>query len=153
MKMELCPFCRIVRGELPAYIVYEDDNCLAFLDERPLFPGHTLLVLKQHYETLLEVPQDLLVPLFSKVQLLAKAMGSGFGSDGAFVGINHLVSQRVPHLHIHVVPRRFNDGLRGFSGRGDVMKAKPRPTRCRAGSNPPSRICPGDLNLHYEQES
>ena len=112
--MELCPFCRIVRDELPAYIVYEDDNCLAFLDERPVFPGHTLLVPKQHYETLLDVPQHLLVSLFSKVQLLTRAIRSGFGSDGAFIGINHRVSQRVPHLHIHLVPRKFKDGLRGF---------------------------------------
>jgi histidine triad (HIT) family protein len=94
--------------------VLEDERCLAFLDNRPLFPGHTLLVPRSHVETLPELPGDLLAPLFSNARLLARAMPAAFGAEGSFVALNNVVSQSVPHLHVHVVPRRRRDGLRGF---------------------------------------
>ncbi|HEX6482406.1 MAG TPA: HIT family protein [Ktedonobacteraceae bacterium] len=109
-----CVFCKIIRGELPAYIVFEDDLSLAFLDAKPVFPGHTLLVPRQHYETLIDLPGPLVGPLFQNAQLLARAMETGLKADGTFVAINSHVSQSVPHMHIHVVPRRYGDGLRGF---------------------------------------
>lgn len=109
-----CVFCKIIRGELPAYIVFEDDLSLAFLDAKPVFPGHTLLVPRQHYETLVDLPGSLVGPLFQNAQLLARAMEMGLKADGTFVAINSHVSQSVPHMHIHVVPRRYGDGLRGF---------------------------------------
>ena len=109
-----CVFCKIIRGELPAYIVFEDDLSLAFLDAKPVFPGHTLLVPRQHYETLIDLPGPLVGPLFQNAQLLARAMETGLKADGTFVAINNHVSQSVPHMHIHVVPRRYGDGLKGF---------------------------------------
>ena len=109
-----CVFCKIIRGELPAYIVFEDDLSLAFLDAKPVFPGHTLLVPKQHFGTLVDLPGPLVGPLFQNAQLLARAMETGLKADGTFVAINNHVSQSVPHMHIHVVPRRYGDGLRGF---------------------------------------
>lgn len=112
--MEDCAFCRIIAGELEAYKVYEDEACLAFLDERPVFPGHTLLIPKDHYGTIAELPPPLFGPVFSAVSVIAQAVETGLGADGAFIGINNKVSQRVPHLHVHIVPRRFKDGLRGF---------------------------------------
>ena len=109
-----CMFCRIIDKSVPAQIVLEDDLSLAFLDHRPLFPGHCLLVPKTHHDTLADVPNGLLGPLFHRAQLLARAMEEGLGAEGSFVGINNRVSQSVPHLHIHVVPRRKKDGLKGF---------------------------------------
>ncbi|HJT58366.1 MAG TPA: HIT family protein [Ktedonobacteraceae bacterium] len=109
-----CVFCKIIRGELPAYIVFEDDLSLAFLDRRPVFPGHTLLVPKEHYETLIDLPTSLVGPFFQNAQLLARAMEAGLKADGTFVAINNHVSQSVPHVHIHIVPRQFGDGLKGF---------------------------------------
>jgi len=109
-----CLFCRIVSGELPATIVYEDENALAFLDHRPLFPGHTLLVPREHVETLGELPAKLVGPYFEAAQLLARAVESGMEGEGTFVAMNNRVSQSVPHLHVHVVPRRRKDGLKGF---------------------------------------
>jgi len=108
-----CLFCRIVAEEAAA-IVFEDDLTLAFLDHRPLFPGHCLLIPKAHYETLADLPQDLIGPLFANARLLAGAVEQAMESDGSFVAINNRVSQSVPHLHIHIVPRRKKDGLRGF---------------------------------------
>lgn len=113
-RNEDCVFCKIIRGELPAYIVFEDDLSLAFLDAKPVFPGHTLLVPRQHYETLIDLPGPLVGPLFQNAQLLARAMETGLKADGTFVAINSHVSQSVPHMHIHVVPRRYGDGLKGF---------------------------------------
>jgi len=107
-----CLFCRIATGETPAATVFEDQLSLAFLDHRPLFPGHCLLIPKAHYETLTEV--DLTGPLFVNTRLLAGAVEEGMESDGSFVAVNNRVSQSVPHLHIHIVPRRNKDGLRGF---------------------------------------
>ncbi|HYW72968.1 MAG TPA: HIT family protein [Pyrinomonadaceae bacterium] len=109
-----CLFCKIVRGEIAARIVFEDDNCLAFLDHRPVFPGHCLLIPKEHYETLTDLPGKLIEPLFGDAQLLARAVEQGMEAHGTFVAMNNRVSQSVPHLHVHVVPRRRKDGLRGF---------------------------------------
>ena len=94
--------------------MFEDDSSLAFLDHRPLFPGHCLLIPKAHVETLADLPEAGIAPLFSNAQLLAKAVEEGLGAEGSFVAINNRVSQSVPHLHVHVVPRRKKDGLRGF---------------------------------------
>ena len=109
-----CAFCQIVAGQVPAQIVFEDERSLAFLDQRPLFPGHSLLVPREHHETLLDLPDDLITPLFTNARLLARAMEAGLGAEGSFVALNNRVSQSVPHLHVHVVPRRRKDGLRGF---------------------------------------
>jgi len=95
-------------------VVAEDEHTLAFLDHRPLFPGHCLLIPKQHHETLMDLPAALLAPLFSQAQLLGEAMERGLGADGSFMAVNNRVSQSVPHLHVHVVPRRRKDGLKGF---------------------------------------
>ena len=107
-------FCQIVAGELPAHVVLEDDLVMAFLDVRPLFPGHTLLVPKVHHETLADLPDDLVHPVFTQAQRLSRAMETAFGAAGSFVAMNNKVSQSVPHLHVHVVPRNRKDGLRGF---------------------------------------
>jgi histidine triad (HIT) family protein len=110
----MCVFCEIARGEVPAHVVLSDDLTLAFLDFRPLFPGHTLLIPRAHVETLADLPEELLVPFFGNAQLLSRAMEEVIGAKGSFVAINNKVSQSVPHLHAHVVPRRRKDGLRGF---------------------------------------
>jgi len=110
----MCVFCDIVAGEVPAHVVFEDEVSLAFLDLRPLFPGHTLLAPKLHVETLAELPDGLLVPYFSAARLLSRAMEEVLDAQGSFVAMNNKVSQSVPHLHVHVVPRRRKDGLRGF---------------------------------------
>jgi len=109
-----CLFCRIVSGELPATIVYEDDNSVAFLDHRPLFPGHTLLIPREHVETLGDLSAKLVAPYFEAAQLLSRAVESAMDAEGTFVAMNNRVSQSVPHLHVHVVPRRRKDGLKGF---------------------------------------
>jgi histidine triad (HIT) family protein len=109
-----CPFCKIVRSETQSYNVFEDDISLAFLDKRPLFPGHCLLIPKSHYETLIDLPASLVAPLFQNAQLLARAIERGLQAEGTFVAINNHISQSVPHLHIHIVPRRRKDGLKGF---------------------------------------
>src|SRR3954468_7973020 len=109
-----CLFCAIVAGNEPAHVVYETQEALAFLDVRPLFPGHTLLVPKEHHETLVDLPEPLIAPYFGAAQRLAAAMETAFGAAGSFVAINNRVSQSVAHLHVHVVPRNRKDGLRGF---------------------------------------
>ena len=114
MSNSSCLFCKIVSGELSARIVFEDDDCIAFLDHRPVFPGHCLLIPKQHYETLIDLPANLIEPVFRGVQLLARAVETGMQAHGTFVAMNNRVSQSVAHLHVHVVPRRRKDGLRGF---------------------------------------
>jgi histidine triad (HIT) family protein len=111
---EKCTFCKIIRGEARGYIVFEDEVSMAFLDTRPLFPGHCLLVPKAHYETLTDLPTPLIGLVFANVQLLARAVERGLEAEGTFVAINNRVSQSVPHLHIHIVPRRKKDGLKGF---------------------------------------
>ena len=112
--MDNCLFCRIVSGELPATIVYEDKNSLAFLDHRPLFHGHTLLVPREHFETLGDVSSQLIEPYFKAAQLLSLVVESAMDAEGTFVAMNNRVSQSVPHLHVHIVPRRRKDGLKGF---------------------------------------
>lgn len=109
-----CNFCEIAEGTLRSEIVLEDEETIAFLDHRPLFPGHVLLAPKRHYETLADLPDPLLAPLFANARLLSRAVEAAFGAEGSFIAINNRVSQSVPHLHIHVVPRRRKDGLRGF---------------------------------------
>src|SRR5947208_14470887 len=107
-------FWAIIRGEQRAYTFFEVDTSLAFLDRTPLFPGHCLLVPKVHYETLADLPAPLVGPLFQNAQLLERAIEEGLQADGTFVAINNRISQSVPHVHIHLVPRHRNDGLRGF---------------------------------------
>jgi histidine triad (HIT) family protein len=114
MAAETCLFCRIVSGEVPAVIVYEDENTIAFLDHRPLFPGHVLLAPREHFETLGDLPPTKVGPLFQNVQLLSRAIESALEAEGTFVAMNNRVSQSVPHLHVHIVPRRRKDGLKGF---------------------------------------
>lgn len=109
-----CIFCKVVAGELPAPVVFEDKLSLAFLDHRPLFPGHCLLVPKDHFETLSDLPTNLVGPFFENVQLLARAVERAREAEGSFVAMNNRVSQSVPHLHVHIVPRRKKDGLKGF---------------------------------------
>lgn len=112
--MQGCMFCRIVSEEQAAHTVFEDDDVLAFLDHRPLFPGHTLVVPRGHHETLADLPSDAVTPLFLRARLLSRAIEEAMGAEGSFVAINNKVSQSVPHLHVHVVPRKKGDGLRGF---------------------------------------
>lgn len=114
MNREDCAFCKIIRGELPSHTVFEDEFSLAFLDSRPLFPGHCLLAPREHFQTLTDLPSRLISPLFENTQLLAHAIEKGLWAEGSFVAINNRVSQSVPHLHVHVVPRRKKDGLKGF---------------------------------------
>ena len=109
-----CVFCRIIAGEISAHTVLDEEKTMAFLDARPVFPGHCLLVPRAHHETLADLPPELVEPLFATAQRLARAVEAGMGADGTFVAINNRVSQSVPHLHVHVVPRRRKDGLRGF---------------------------------------
>ncbi len=109
-----CAFCKIVRTEVQSYNVFEDDLSLAFLDKRPLFPGHCLLIPKSHYETLIDLPASLVAPLFQNAQLLVRAIEQGLQAEGTFVAINNRISQSVPHIHIHIVPRHKKDGLKGF---------------------------------------
>jgi len=109
-----CLFCRIASGEVAALRVLEDADCVAFLDHRPLFPGHVLLIPRMHVATLTELPDALLAPLMRRTRELARAVEEAMGAEGAFLAVNHRVSQSVPHLHVHVVPRRRGDGLKGF---------------------------------------
>jgi histidine triad (HIT) family protein len=114
MPTRACPFCEIVAGSRPAHIVLDDEVAVAFLDVRPLFPGHTLLVPREHLETLADMPVERLGAYFERAQRLAGVMQDVLGAAGSFVAINNRVSQSVPHLHTHVVPRNPKDGLRGF---------------------------------------
>jgi histidine triad (HIT) family protein len=109
-----CLFCGVARGETPSHVVLEDGDFVAFLDHRPLFPGHCLLIPRTHHQTLGDLPAGLVAPLFLRARRLARAVERAFGADGSFVALNNRVSQSVPHLHVHVVPRRRGDGLRGF---------------------------------------
>ncbi|MDQ4144151.1 MAG: HIT family protein [Actinomycetota bacterium] len=107
-------FCDIATGDLEAEIVFEDEVSLAFLDHRPLFAGHTLLIPREHHETLVDLPSALVGPLFANARMLSRAVRDAMDAEGTFVAMNNKVSQSVPHLHVHVVPRRRKDGLRGF---------------------------------------
>jgi histidine triad (HIT) family protein len=114
MGINNCKFCMILSGSLPAAVVLEDQFCMAFLDTRPLFHGHCLLVPRTHCETLPDLPDALLAPFFSDVKLLCCAVQEAMGAEGTFVAINNTISQSVPHLHAHIVPRNRKDGLKGF---------------------------------------
>jgi histidine triad (HIT) family protein len=109
-----CRFCAIVAGDEHSHVVFEDETSIAFLDHRPLFPGHSLLVPRDHHETLADLPRELLAPFFAAAQMLSRAIPEAMDKPGSFVAMNNVVSQSVPHLHCHVVPRRRKDGLRGF---------------------------------------
>ena len=109
-----CLFCSIVAGDAPAAIVLDEAHAVAFLDVRPVFVGHTLVVPRLHRDTLVDLPADEVQPLFATVQRLAVAVRDAMGAQGTFVAMNNVVSQSVPHLHVHVVPRTKGDGLRGF---------------------------------------
>lgn len=109
-----CVFCKIAAGEVPASVVFDDGQALAFLDHRPLFPGHCLLIPKVHVETLAEASPKMLGELSGKARLLSMAIEQALEAQGSFVALNNRVSQSVPHLHIHVVPRTKGDGLKGF---------------------------------------
>lgn len=112
--MSACVFCRIVAGDLPGHLVLETDDLVAFLDTRPVFKGHVLLVSREHVVTLPDLPADLRAPFIEAAQRIATAVVEALGAQGSFVAINNTVSQSVPHLHLHVVPRTKGDGLRGF---------------------------------------
>jgi histidine triad (HIT) family protein len=109
-----CKFCNIVKGDLDSFIVFDDDISIGVLDHRPIFPGHVLLIPKMHYITIGDLRKDLIGGFFTNVQLLSKAVEQGMESQGTFVAINNRVSQSIPHLHVHIVPRNRGDGLRGF---------------------------------------
>jgi histidine triad (HIT) family protein len=109
-----CAFCSIAAGALPAAMVLDEPDVLAFLDVRPVFPGHVLVVPRVHHETLPDLPAEQLPVLFGAAQRVAAIIPPALGADGTFVAMNNTVSQSVPHLHVHVVPRRRKDGLRGF---------------------------------------
>jgi histidine triad (HIT) family protein len=109
-----CLFCMIIAGEVPAHVVLDSPDAVAFLDHRPVFKGHTLVVPRAHVVALTDLPVPAIGPFFFEVQRVARAVVDGLGADGSFVAMNNIVSQAVAHLHVHVVPRRRKDGLRGF---------------------------------------
>ena len=109
-----CLFCQIARGQTSAARVLETETVIAFLDHRPLFPGHCLVIPREHVDTLGDLPGPMTGPLFEAAAAVARALEAGLGADGTFVAVNNRVSQSVLHLHVHVVPRRRGDGLRGF---------------------------------------
>jgi len=110
----VCPFCDIAANRAEAEIVFSDDHTIGFLDIRPLFPGHCLLIPREHVETLGDLPTELIEPLFGIAASLSRAIPRALGAAGSFVAMNNVVSQSVPHLHVHVVPRNPKDGLKGF---------------------------------------
>lgn len=109
-----CLFDRIVAGEVPAHLVLDEPDIVAFLDHRPVFPGHALVVPRVHVATLAELPEALLGPLLAAARRIAAAQRAALGNAGTWLALNDVVSQSVPHVHVHVVPRRPKDGLRGF---------------------------------------
>ena len=140
---EGCSFCQIILREVSSAIVFEDEVSLAFLDRRPIFHGHCLLVPKEHYETLDDLPGGLVGPLFTNVQTLSRAVELDPNADGTFIAINNRISQSVPHLHVHVVPRRRGDGLRGFFW----------PRQTVAINNKISQSVPPPPRPHYPQKA
>jgi histidine triad (HIT) family protein len=138
-----CLFCRIVARDAQASIIFEDHLSVAFLDIRPLFPGHTLLIPKAHFRTLADLPPDLIGPFFANAQRLAGVIQEVIQAEGTFLGMNNIVSQSVPHFHIHIVPRRKGDGLKGFfwprrAYQGDELTTvhESLASRLRLGSHP-----------------
>lgn len=126
----MCTFCDIAAGTIPAHVVHDDDSVLGFLDHRPIFPGHVLVIPRDHHEILADLPAAELPHFFEVVQRISARLPEALASVGTFVAMNNKVSQSVPHLHCHVVPRRPKDGLRGFFwprmryGRGDEEMAE-----------------------------
>lgn len=114
MADDSCIFCKIVAGTISANVVYQDKNLIAFLDIDPLFPGHVLLCPREHYPTLTDLPAALAGPMMEATQIMAGAVEAAMDAEGTFIAVNNRVSQLVPHLHVHIVPRRRKDGLRGF---------------------------------------
>ena len=111
---DACLFCRIIAGEVEGSFVFEDDEVVGFLDYRPVFKGHTLVVPREHHVTLADLPAALLTTVFTAAQRLSAVMPEALGAQGTFVAVNNVVSQSVAHVHVHVVPRTKGDGLRGF---------------------------------------
>ena len=109
-----CVFCQIAAGALPADVIFADQRVVAFLDARPVFKGHTLVVPRPHLATFAALDPETLGALFATAQRISAAVESGLQADGTFVAMNDKISQSVPHVHVHVVPRRRKDGLRGF---------------------------------------
>ena len=140
--MVSCLFCRIVAGDEPATIVWRDDAVVAFLDVRPVFPGHCLVAPTAHHETLADLPAPEVGPFFTFVQRMSVAVPAAMGAEGTFVAVNNRVSQSVPHLHVHVVPRTKGDGLRGFfwprTKYTDAAEAEGYAARLRAVLGPPA---------------
>ncbi len=129
--MAECTFCAIASGTADAAVVLEDGDLIAFLDLRPVFPGHTLVVPRAHADTLADLPEGLAGPLLLTARRIAAAQRTALGAEGTFVAMNDVVSQSVPHVHLHVVPRRRGDGLRGFfwprtryEGPGDMERVR-----------------------------
>ena len=110
---EDCAFCQLVRHD-DGFRVFEDEHTIAFLDHRPLFPGHCLLIPKSHLATIADLPDSLLAPLFGNVRILSAAVERAMRAEGTFIAANNRVSQSVPHFHVHIVPRTKGDGLKGF---------------------------------------
>ena len=113
-RVDGCAFCAIAEGRVPAARIADEPRALAFLDARPVIKGHVLVVTQDHVADLAELPEEDLEPLFGLARRVANALEKGLGAQGAFVGLNHRISQSVPHLHVHVIPRTKGDGLRGF---------------------------------------
>jgi len=116
MPARPCVFCAIIAGDLPATMIYEGEHMVAFFDHKPVFRGHTLLVPKQHIQVLSDLPAAEVAEFFQMAQRLERAIEDGLPSDGSMVLINNVISQSVPHLHLHVIPRNTKDGLRFFLG-------------------------------------
>ncbi len=139
--MLTCLFCAIAAGQAPAQLVLDEEGLVAFLDVRPVFKGHVLLIPRRHVDTLAEAPAPLLGPFLQAAQRLSAAVMDGIGAQGSFVAINNVVSQSVPHLHLHVVPRTKGDGLRGFfwprTRYADDSEAARYAARLRAALPPP----------------
>lgn len=110
----ICHFCEIVEKTRDCVVIYEDSDSLAFLDIRPVFWGHTLFIPKKHYQTLYDLPNTLLSDFMIKTKKIGKAIEHGMLAEGSFIGLNNTISQSVPHVHIHIIPRNANDGLKGF---------------------------------------
>jgi histidine triad (HIT) family protein len=110
----MCVFCEIIAGRSKAEVVLDEQKLIAFLDVRPVFQGHVLVAPRAHHETLMDLPDALLQPIFGATKRIAAALERGLGAEGSWIAINNRVSQTVPHLHVHVVPRKKGDGLKGF---------------------------------------
>jgi histidine triad (HIT) family protein len=109
-----CIFCKIANGDIKADVIDEDEDTVTFLDASPVFPGHLLIVPRRHFETLADLPDSLLAPVFLQARRATQAVVAGLGAEGSFMAVNNKISQTVPHLHVHVIPRRKGDGMKGF---------------------------------------